>query len=105
MSRQRLEFALTTVAILALWELAPWLGVPVFILPPPHRIVAKLLVIYPSVLFHSAITLAESILGFVLASSSASRWPSASSTRASWSGRCTPTWSPSGSSPSSRWRR
>jgi len=66
-TRRRLEFALTTIAILALWELAPWLGVPVFILPPPHRIVAKLLVIYPSVLFHSAITLAESILGFVLA--------------------------------------
>lgn len=67
MSRQRLEFSLTTVAILALWELAPWLGVPVFILPPPHRIVAKLLVIYPTVLVHSLITLAESILGFVLA--------------------------------------
>lgn len=66
-TRRRLEFSLTTIAILALWELAPWLGVPVFILPPPHRIVAKLLVIYPSVLFHSAITLAESILGFVLA--------------------------------------
>jgi ABC-type nitrate/sulfonate/bicarbonate transport system permease component len=66
-TRRRLEFALTTVAILALWELAPWLGVPVFILPPPHRILAKLAVIYPSVLFHSAITLVESILGFVLA--------------------------------------
>lgn len=64
---RRLEFSLTTVAILVLWELTPWLGVPVFILPPPHRIVAKLLQIYPSVLLHSLITLAESILGFVLA--------------------------------------
>lgn len=67
MTWRRLEFSLTTVAILVLWELTPWLGVPVFILPPPHRIVAKLLVIYPSVLLHSLITLAESILGFVLA--------------------------------------
>lgn len=67
MTWRRLEFSLTTVAILVLWELTPWLGVPVFILPPPHRIVAKLLQIYPSVLLHSLITLAESILGFVLA--------------------------------------
>jgi NitT/TauT family transport system permease protein len=66
-TRQRLEFSLTTVAILALWEASPWLGLPVFILPPPHRIVAKLTEIYPSVLYHSMVTLVESIAGFVLA--------------------------------------
>lgn len=66
-TRRQLEFTLTTVAILILWELLPWFGMPVFILPPPHRIVAKLLQIYPAVLFHSLITLVESILGFALA--------------------------------------
>lgn len=65
--RQGLEFWLTTAALLALWELSPWLGMPVFILPPPHRILAKLLDIYPAVLVHSLITLTESVLGFLLA--------------------------------------
>jgi NitT/TauT family transport system permease protein len=65
--RRGLEFWLTTAAILVLWELGPWLGMPVFILPPPHRILAKLLDIYPAVLVHSLITLTESVLGFLLA--------------------------------------
>ena len=66
-ARTRLEFLAATIAILALWELSPWLGTPVFILPPPHRIVAKFFQIYPAVFYHSAITLAESVMGFALA--------------------------------------
>lgn len=66
-ARRRLEFLVTAAALLGLWELSPWLGLPPFILPPPHRILAKFLQIYPSVFVHSLITLTESILGFLLA--------------------------------------
>ncbi len=66
-ARTRLEFLATTLAILGLWELSPWLGMPAFILPPPHQIVSKFFQIYPAVFFHSLVTLAESVMGFALA--------------------------------------
>ena len=66
-ARTRLEFLAATSVILALWELSPWLGMPAFILPPPHQIVSKFFQIYPAVFFHSLVTLAESVMGFALA--------------------------------------
>jgi len=66
-ARTRLEFLATTLAVLGLWELVPWLGIPAFILPPPHQIVAKFVQIYPGVFSHSLVTLVESVLGFMLA--------------------------------------
>ena len=66
-ARTRLELLATTVAVLALWEASPLMGMQDFILPPPHQIVRKFLAIYPSVFYHSWITLVESVLGFALA--------------------------------------
>ncbi len=66
-ARTRLELLGTSIAVLALWEATPWLGMKPFILPPPHQIVVKFLRIYPSVFYHSGITLVESVLGFALA--------------------------------------
>lgn len=65
--RKRLEFILTTLLIFMMWELAPWMGVPVFILPPPHTIALKFVQIYDVVLWQTLITFYESLAGFVIA--------------------------------------
>lgn len=54
------------VAVVALWELAAWvLGVPDWLLPPPHRIVQRFLEA-KRLGFHTAITLSEALAGFAL---------------------------------------
>jgi NitT/TauT family transport system permease protein len=65
--RKRLEFILITVLIFVIWELTPWMGVPVFILPPPHAIALKFVQIYDIVLWQTLITFYESVAGFLIA--------------------------------------
>ncbi len=64
----RLETASVILGLLGLWE---WycrrFGVPAFILPPPSTIARTVLTEAPLLLPHCAVTLAECLLGIVLA--------------------------------------
>ena len=54
-------------ALLLLWEVLAKRGdVPIFVLPPPTRILAFAIVHWQAMLYHAAVTIRQSLLGFVL---------------------------------------
>ena len=69
MRRVDLMTAVGSVAmVVVLWEaLVRLLGVPTFILPPPSGVVVEAAARYPLYLYHTWVTLYETLVGFLLA--------------------------------------
>jgi NitT/TauT family transport system permease protein len=63
----RLDGLVVGVAILAAWELGVRLGgVPVYLLPPPSIIAARLFTDWRAIALHTAVTTSEILIGFLL---------------------------------------